>query len=125
MQSGATLNGKALGQTDVTLIGNTLSIIAAVPIPTPSSNTVTTTYRERSGRRRPEAAPGYIAPISAPVILAVATIASPSFPNAGLAPSGYKDNDTANNFIAFGIVLSTLIAFGIYSNKKKSIIDVK
>jgi len=125
MQSGATLVGRALGQTDVTLIANTVSSAVAVPTPTPTPTP--TTSQSSSGTRsahRSSGSSGSVQTIStttqAPI---VASLATPYFPNAGLDP--LEGDMPWNQIMIAGLVALTLVSLGILFKRRTIILGSK
>jgi len=85
-QSGAILHGRALGQTDVTLIANTVSVPVPAVVVTPSSSSSGTgeTSHSTGSFTGYSGGVGIYAPVSK--TLAVASPIVPSLPNAGFPP---------------------------------------
>ena len=90
MRSGAKLNGRALSQTAVTLIGNTVTIPS---IPTPAPVIINT----------PAPTPAPVIYTPAPVVTSIVTpVATPQLPATGFAPK-------ADNLTWYQIIISSIL----------------
>ncbi|PJE74421.1 MAG: hypothetical protein COV01_00070 [Candidatus Taylorbacteria bacterium CG10_big_fil_rev_8_21_14_0_10_41_48] len=142
MQDGATLVGRALGQTDVTFIGNTVSVVAIVSTPTP---TPTPAPQPPSGHRSdgstgdiPGSVPSIVVADSVPntsVSTSIPTTVynstastqepimiyfdTPSFPNAGLSPDG--ENMPWGQIMIAGLIALIIVSLGILF-KRRSVV---
>ena len=118
-QSGAILNGRALGQTDVTLIGNTVSVpvpvVVVTPSPTPSSTTGGTSHSTGSFTGYAGGV-GIYAPIS--TTLAVASPIVPSLPNTGFPP---RADNTLFGLAVFSGLLVLISSATILALKKSRV----
>ncbi|MFA6095495.1 MAG: ice-binding family protein [Candidatus Paceibacterota bacterium] len=126
MQSGAILNGRALGQTDVTLIANTIGIpvlyVAPAPVPEPTPVPVNGVSPGGSGSSHssrtdsPVSSPAPTAIVAQATVAPVVTAIIPSFPNAGLSPE--EGNASWSIIVLVSMFVAAAVSLGIVLKKK-------